>query len=120
MEPITLITSAIALATPYLIKSGEKIAEVIGEEIWNLIKKPFTKKDENVLSIDITKNEEKDKLINLLSEEIEKNSDFKIELQTAVEKGEKQLNAYYQQNINNNGNIEKQINIQNNSGNIQM
>ncbi|QBN17784.1 hypothetical protein [Flavobacterium nackdongense] len=120
MEPITLITSAITLATPYLIKSGEKIAEGIGEEIWNLIKKPFTKKDESVLAIDITQQEEKDKLINLLSEEIEKDIDFKIELQTAVEKGEKQLNAYYQQNINNNGNIEKQINIQHNNGNIQM
>jgi hypothetical protein len=120
MEPITLITSAIALATPYLIKSGEKIAEGIGEEIWSLIKKPFTKKEETEFSIDITKEEKKGKLIALLSEEIEKDNNFKIELQAAVDKGEKQLNAYYQQNIRNNGNIEKQINIQQNSGNIQM
>ena len=55
-----------------------------------------------------------------LTEEIEKDNNFKIELQAAVDKGEKQLNAYYQQNIRNNGNIEKQINIQQNSGNIQM
>lgn len=120
MEPITLITTALALATPYLIKSGEKIAEGIGEEIWNLIKKPFMKNHETPFSIDITQKEEKDNLINLLSEEIEKDSNYKIELQKAVENGKKQLNAYYQQNINNNGNIEKQINIQHNSGNIQM
>ena len=75
MEPITLITTALALATPYLIKSGEKIAEGIGEEIWNLIKKPFIKNDETPFSIDITQKEEKDKLINLLSEEIER-TDF--------------------------------------------
>lgn len=33
MEPVTLITTALAIATPYLIKSGEKIAENVGEDI---------------------------------------------------------------------------------------
>ena len=33
MEPITLITTAIALATPYLLKTGESIAESIGEDV---------------------------------------------------------------------------------------
>ena len=120
MEPITLITTAIALATPYLIKTGESIAEGIGEDIWKLIKKPFTKDKEDELSIDINKQEDKDKLVTLLLEEIGKDNNFKQELETAVEKGQKDLNAYYQQNINNNGEIGKQINIQNNNGNIQM
>lgn len=120
MEPITLITTAIALATPYLLKTGESIAEGIGEDIWKLIKKPFTKDNETQLSIDISQQRDKDKLANLLLDEITKDNIFKRELETAVEKGQKDLNAYYQQNINNNGNIEKQINIQHNSGNIQM
>lgn len=120
MEPITLITTAIALATPYLLKTGESIAEGIGEDIWKLIKKPFTKDKEDQLSIDINKQEDKDKLVTLLLEEIGKDNNFKQELESAVEKGQKDLNAYYQQNINNNGEIGKQINIQHNSGNIQM
>ncbi|WP_085536618.1 hypothetical protein [Massilibacteroides vaginae] len=119
MEPITLISTAIALATPYLIKAGESVAEKIGEDIWNLIKKPFAKGNSN-LSIDINNKEEKERLINLLIEEVSKNSSFKDELEVAVNKSQEELNAYYQQNINNNGQIEKQINIQNNTGNIQM
>lgn len=117
MEPITLISTAIALATPYLLKTGESIAESIGEDIWKLIKKPFTKDKETQLSIDISRQEEKDKLINLLLEEIGKDNNFKNELEAGVEKGQKGLKAY-QQNINNNGNIDKQINIQTNSGDI--
>ena len=48
MEPITLITTAIALATPYLTKTGERIAEGFGEDIWNLMKKPFAKSDKKM------------------------------------------------------------------------
>ena len=118
MEPITLITTAIALATPYLLKTGESIAEGIGEDIWKLIKKPFTKDKETQFSIDINQKEEKDKLVKLLLGEIGKDDNFKLELETAVEKAQKDLNAYHQQNINNNGNIEKQVNIQTNSGDI--
>lgn len=119
MEPITLITTAISLATPYLLKTGESIAEGIGEDLWKLIKKPFTKNNETEFSIDINKQEEKDNLVNLLLEEIGKDNNFQRELEIAVEKGQKELNAYYQQNINNNGEIKKQVNIQSNSGDIK-
>jgi hypothetical protein len=118
MEQITLITTAIALATPYLLKTGESIAEGIGEDIWKLIKKPFTKNKEAEFSIDINQQNEKDELVNLLLEEINRDTNFKIELETAVKKGQKELKAYFQQNINNIGNIEKQVNIQTNSGDI--
>jgi len=117
MEPITLITTAIAMATPYLLKTGESIAEGIGEDIWKLIKKPFTKEKETQFTIDINQQEEKEKLVNLLLNEVGKDNNFKQELEAAVEKGQKELNAY-QQNINNNGTIDKQINIQSNSGDI--
>ena len=120
MEPITLITTAIALATPYLLKTGEKIAEGIGEDIWKLIKKPFTKDKGSDFSIDINNPHEKEKLFGLLKDKLDNDIEFKKELETAIEKGQKELEVYYQQNISNNGQIEKQINIQSNTGNIQM
>src|SRR4051812_15062542 len=98
MEPITLITTAITLATPYLLKTGESIAESIGEDIWKIIKKPFTKDKEAQFPIDINRQEEKEKLVEFLLTEIEINKKFKLELETAVEKGKKELNAYCQQN----------------------
>lgn len=117
MEPITLISTALTLATPYLIKTGESVAEKIGEDVWNLIKKTFS--GEPIENLDFTIEEEKENLTNLLLEELNKNKSFKFDLEKAVEKGQNDLKAY-QQNINNNGKIEKQINIQQNSGNIQM
>lgn len=120
MEPVTLITTAIALATPYLLKTGEKIAEDIGEDIWKRIKKIFTKSDNPNYTIDINDETEKEKLVQALTEKLKSDYEYKEELEKAVIKGQKELNAYYQQNIHNNGQIEKQINIQDNSGNIQM
>ncbi len=118
MEPITLITTALALSTPFLIKTGEKIAENIGEGIWNLIKKPFIKNKEIDSNIDIKNEDEKEKLIKLLLGKINDDISFKEDLERAVLKGKNDLNAYYQQNINNNAQIEKQVNIQNLTGNI--
>ena len=43
MEPITIITTAMALLSPYFVKSGEKFAEGIRESLWTRIKKFFTK-----------------------------------------------------------------------------
>lgn len=120
MEPVTLITTAIALATPYLMKTGEKIAEDIGEDIWKIIKRVFTKGDKPNFSIDLNNQIEKENLILALSKELKKDNLFKDELENAVIQGQKNLSAYYQQNINNNAQIDKQINIQDNSGNIQM
>ncbi len=119
MEPITLITAALTLASPYLVKAGEQIAESIGEDIWKLIKKPFSKNDESILNTNLQDETEKEQFKKALLEKINLDSDYKKELEEAVIKAQNDLNAY-QQNINNNGSIEKQINIQNNNGNIQM
>ena len=43
MEPITIITTAMALLSPYFVKSGEKFAEGIGESLWTWIKTFFSK-----------------------------------------------------------------------------
>jgi hypothetical protein len=120
MELITLATTALTLASPYLVKSGEKIAENIGEGIWNFIKKPFTSENDKKLISDLSINDNieiiKAELINKLS----KDPVFEAELRKAVENAQSQLINNAQQNINNSGEIEKQINIQQNSGNIQM
>jgi len=119
MEPITLATTALALATPYLIKSGEAIAEKVGEEIWNVIKKPFQKGKSTISKLDINNSEEKKMLIESLIEVINNDPNYKTELESAIVSGERELKGF-QQNIYNEGQIEKQINIQNNTGNIQM
>lgn len=119
MEPITLITTALTLAAPYLIKSGESFAEKIGEDIWETIKSPFKKKDVEIPT-NIESTSEKELLINLIQNEIAENPEYKNNLKNAIEKGEQQLNSYHQQNVNNNGEVQKQINIQSNTGSIQM
>ena len=119
MEPITLITTALTLATPFLLKTGESIAEKVGEDIWAVIKSPFTKKNIE-MPININSEEEKNELFNLIQTEIAENAHYKEELTLAIENGKQQLNSYSQQNINNNAEVQKQINIQSNTGSIQM
>lgn len=117
MEPI--ITTTIALLTPYLIKSGEKFAEEVGEDLWNWIKKPFTKEQESELLPEANTKDGIKKISIMLEERIKNDLLYKAELEKQVTGLLEKMNAY-QQNINNNGNIEKQINIQENNGNIQM
>lgn len=119
MEPITLITTALAMATPYLLKTGESIAEKVGEDIWNVIKTPFVKKNVDI-PFDLNSEEAKNKLIDLIKDEISQDIQYQNLLRIAIERGNEQLNSYSQQNINNNAEVQKQINIQTNSGSIQM
>ena len=120
MEPITLITTALTLATPYLIKTGEKFAEGIGEDIWKWMKKPFLNEEDRKLVADFQLERDSDKLKVALLDKINNDNNFKTELENAVNLAQKELNSYYQQNIHNNGSVDKQINIQDNKGNIQM
>lgn len=118
MEPITIVTTALALATPYLIKSGEKIAENIGEYIWKLIKSPFSKKVTETIENEPTIDEIQ-KLKPLLLDKLNQDKAFAELLSNAIEKAQSTL-SQNQQNITNNSTVEKQINIQNNNGNISM
>ena len=94
MEPITLITTALTLATPYLIKTGEKFAEGIGEDIWKWIKKPFTKEEEKTIISDFQMERDSDKLKAALLEKVNEDNNFKEELENAINKAQKDLNAY--------------------------
>jgi hypothetical protein len=49
MDISMIASTAITLLGPYLVKSGEKIAEGIGKDIWELIKKPFKSDKEKAL-----------------------------------------------------------------------
>lgn len=118
MEPITLVTTAIALATPYLVKSGEVVAEKIGESIWNLIKKPFAKDTEDITAINFNDEKDIEKLQKALLNKINQDGNYKFELLEGVKKAEKELQN--NQQINNYDEVQKQINIGHNSGNIQM
>lgn len=120
MEIITLVTLAFNLAKPFLTKTGEKFSENIGEDIWKFIKKPFIKESEEKLIAELKSEDKQNEFKNELIEKINHDPNFETELRALVEDAQQKIANNYQQNINNNGSIEKQINIQHNSGNIQM
>jgi len=120
MEPISLITTALALAAPYLVKSGEKFAEGVGEDIWKWIKKPFSTEEEIQFISDFQFDRDSEKVKTLFAEKLRKDVLFKAEFEEVVDIAEKKLNSYNQQNINNHGAIEKQVNIQNLTGDVNL
>jgi len=118
MDIATLALTAYALAKPFLEKTGEGVARKIGEDIWGVIKKPFAQKelpdpegfaltDQNSFTLS-------------LESELTNNPDLASELTAMVQKAQIQLGGNLQQNINNYDKVEKQINIQQNTGNITM
>ncbi|MHA7610094.1 hypothetical protein ACV0BM_014715 [Elizabethkingia meningoseptica] len=113
MDIITLASTAITLATPFLQKVGEGTSRKIGEDIWNLIKKPFSKKEKDADKL--TSEELKTELINILNED----KGFKEELEKLVQISQSQLNSI-SQNIQNNADIQKQVNIGSNIGDINL
>ena len=117
MDIITLATTALTLAQPFLNKIGEGVSRKIGEDIWNLVKKPFIN-DKQVEETKLLENPEsfKQELIVKLNEDL----NFQNELKLLVEKSQKELSNYTQQNIHNIGNIEKQVNVGNITGNINL
>lgn len=110
-----MITTALTLASPYLIKAGGKIAENIGEDIWNLLKQPFTREETEELFQDSPSQKQLEVLKEALVKKVQDNEIFKKELTEKITESQTNLN---QQNINNNGQVDKQINIQTNSGDI--
>lgn len=116
MEPITIITTAIALASPYLAKTGEKVAEKIGEDVWNMLKKPFKEDRKKELFPESPNEKQLEKIKEELLLKIKDNESFKNELLQTIAEAKTNLN---QQNINNQGKVEKQINIQTNTGDIK-
>lgn len=116
MEPITILSTAITLASPYLVKTGEKVAEKIGEDVWNMLKKPFKKEKRKELFPESPNEAQLEEIKKELLIKINTNESFKNELLETIKEAKTNLN---QQNINNRGNVGKQLNIQTNSGDIK-
>lgn len=92
-EIIAIATSTIAFVSPYLVKTGEKIAEEIGESVWNLLKKTFVSKDESDIVIKIEENPESLESLaefnNLLIEKMGKDNEFKENLFRLIDNAKK-------------------------------
>ncbi|MDV4072210.1 hypothetical protein CMT45_10860 [Elizabethkingia anophelis] len=113
MEIITLATATLTLVKPFIEKVGEGSARKIGEDIWNLLKKPFQKNNKDIEKIN------KEDLQAALVDILNKDKDFKNELEsfiTNIQTNVENVN----QTIVNNESIEKQVNIGNNIGNITL
>src|SRR4051812_17692659 len=95
MDTITLATTALTLASPYLEKIGEGTARKIGEDIWNLIKKPFNRKqlDADTLSKETVEKE--------LREILEEDTSFREELREFVTNAQIQIGTISQTIVNN-------------------
>ncbi|MCC3217167.1 hypothetical protein LIV57_18010 [Chryseobacterium sp. X308] len=113
MEIITLTAMALSLASPFINKIGEGTARKIGEDIWNLMKKPFSKKGKNIEKLN------EDEISSQLKQILSEDPNFKKELEDFIINAQSQLSTV-SQNIQNNGSIEKQVNIGNNIGNIHL
>lgn len=113
MDIATLATTALTLASPFIEKIGEGTAKKIGEEIWSLLKTPFSKKNKEIEKL--TTEEIKQDLIEILKED----DSFKLELEKFVSNAQAQLGTV-NQNIQNNAEIAKQVNVGTNVGNINL
>lgn len=116
MEIVSLSALAISIATPFISKTAEGVARKVGEDIWSLIKAPFVKKGKE--DIEQYAKNDPENFKRELECELENDDNFRICLQEKVDKATVELSGSFQQNINNTGTIEKQVNIQNNSGNL--
>lgn len=117
MDPITLITSAMTILSPYLVKSGEKIAEETGASLWSWLKGKFS----NNQQLPTSPSEPDKNAIQLqLMSEIARNTEFALSLEKKIQELKQKSFSQGIMNVENNGTVEKQINITNNSGSISL
>lgn len=118
MEPILLVTVALQVLSPFFKKAGDKFAEKIGEDVWRWIKMSFSgKKEPELPSTDGTGEEE---LKAVLFDRLSSDNKFRAELEEAIREAQSKLGIYHGLHVENSDKVEKQINIQNNTGNIIM
>ena len=117
MDPVTLITSAMTLLTPYLVKSGEKLSEEIGASLWSWLKGKFSTNRQLPAS---PVESDKKAIQLLLMSEIAENAEFALSLEKKIQELEQRFYSQGNMNVENNGTVEKQINIINNSGSISL
>ena len=118
MDIFMLASTAYILAKPFLDKTGEGVARKVGEDIWNLIKTPFVKKGkENIEDLATT---DQEAFTKELEQQLQQDEALARQLSELVSTSQNLLIGNFQQNINSYNKVEKQINIQTNTGSIQM
>lgn len=116
MDPITLITTAMTMLSPYIVKSGEKMSEEMGASLWNWLKSKFATK--KLLPETVSKADLNTVQLQLMSE-ISSDSEFAKALEAKIAEIKSGCNQNAMK-VENNGTVEKQLNITNNSGNITL
>lgn len=117
MDPITLITTTMTVLTPYLVKSGEKVAEEMGASLWTWLKEKFS----NNKQLPTAPSKSDKSIIQLqLMSDIVQNKDFALALEKKIQEIKQELYNQGSMNVENNGTVEKQVNITNNSGSITL
>lgn len=122
MSIAAIASAAIGFIAPYLAKGGEEIAKGAGKDLWELIKRPFQKKESHKEAIKELEAKPADpvvqgKVIGKLEEHLENDPEYARELDEMLKKMNVQQNNNYTQNITGNGNIgiqgvqDSQINI---------
>lgn len=112
MEISALISTVTPLILPFFDEVGDGIIGKIGEDLWELLKKPFENK-----KIESNDKIEEGRLRQVLSEILEEDSVLKGKIEHLL----KSNNSNFTQNINNAGaTIGKQVNIGNISGTINL
>jgi hypothetical protein len=91
MSIAAIASAAIAFVAPYLAKGGEEIAKGAGKDLWELIKKPFQKKESHKEAIKELEAKPTDpivqgKVIGKLEEHLEEDPELAKEMGAMVEK----------------------------------
>lgn len=81
MDPITLITTTMTVLTPYLVKSGEKVAEEMGASLWTWLKERFSNNKQLPTS---PSESDKNAIQVQIMSEVSQNKEFALALETIV------------------------------------
>src|SRR5690606_40077296 len=103
-------------AKPIIEKSAEGLSAKIGEDIWTLIKSSFQKS--GTKNIEKYAKDDPEEFKKQLETALLNDDALRASLQEKVEKAQIELSGSFQQNVNNHGTVDKQVNIQSNTGNI--
>lgn len=117
MDLITLAPTAITMAKAFLKATNDGLGRKIGEDIWNLIKKPFQKKGNEEEVKELAVNNETE-FSAQLQQYLTEDPDFAKSLQELVTNSQQLLENSLMQNITNNEKVEKQVNAGIINGNL--
>jgi hypothetical protein len=117
MDLLTLAPTAIAMAKPFLKATNDGLGRKIGEDIWNLIKKPFQKKNKEEELKELILNDEMEFSLQLQQHLIDDPAFAKL-VSEIVANSQQSLANSLKQNVTNNEKVEKQLNAQTINGNV--